>query len=136
MTNYIQKLYKKARIEKYTTDYECAHSLTCATRKESGKIGCISCGRGELKTSLCYLLYPVQQVELIEFLGKNFIISLLNYSCTAWGIEIKSLETYQPIRCLHEDLSQALAKLIFQLWDSFTKEQIKEIRRILRSEDN
>ena len=136
MTNYIQKLYKKTRIEKYTTDYECAHSLTCATRKESGKIGCISCGRGELKTSLCHLLYPVQQVELIKFVS---IIEKQNVEINQahgfWWVGIAK-DNLERIFGKHPEFEQALAKLILQLWDSFTKEQRKEIRRILRSEDN
>lgn len=123
MTDNIEKLYELANIDK--------------------KLDCQRCGAKELKSGKCFEVdckatYPPftfkKAVGLNNWLlnnKHNKYIQLVDKKNSYYGL-LKFDNKEEEQKFIKNDVYQALAGLICELWEDLTPEQREEVRRILQ----
>ena len=118
MTNYIEKLYELAKVEKI---------------QYSGVI------QGDFPMRFHDVGYPpftdTKQLELNKWISSNtrYMWNYIGETIkNTWVFEIEYTDIFKFKSCEHTDFSQALAGLVCELWEDLTDTQREEVRGILQ----
>lgn len=119
MTDNIQKLYEIAGVEK---------------RLDCKKCGAENFALGQCAEVNCQATYPPftaeNQLELIKFIIKSWDL-ILNHKGNRFNLCADTYKTIIGTHISNEQFDQALASLVYELWQDLTDDQKQEIKRIL-----